>query len=134
MRSFYTSRLIKILNIPQFSRVPLTPAPPPPQVVESRKNCYQINLCRSLTRLSIFIVLARPKAPNSPKHRKSPQSSPQRERITSSYNNHVSRTLLILPTKFHPDFSTLSVFQNFRFPPSTPPSVTGSGLDLKREL
>ena len=37
--------------------------------------------------------------------------------------------VLILPTKFHPNPSTLSVFLD---PPhSNPPNVTGSGRDLK---
>ena len=30
------------------------------------------------------------------------------------------RLLLIFPTKFHPDPSTLSVFHDFRFPPNSP--------------
>ena len=29
------------------------------------------------------------------------------------------RHLLILPTKFHPNLSTLNIFQDFRFPPPT---------------
>ena len=33
-----------------------------------RNDCYQVNFCRSLTRLPIFIVLVRPEAPNSPKY------------------------------------------------------------------
>ena len=36
-----------------------------------------------------------------------------------------------LPTKFDPNPSTLSVFQDFRFPPPTPPNFTGPGWDLK---
>ena len=40
------------------------------------------------------------------------------------------RYLLILPTKFHSDLSTLSVFQDFRFPLLTSPNITRSRRDL----
>ena len=48
---------------------------------------------------------------------------PQRERIHFGYGNHVSRTYV---SKFHPDTSTLSVFQDFRFPP--PGDIGGEEL------
>ena len=50
-----------------------------------------------------------------------PPQLPQRERISSGNVNHVSRTIAYFSTKFHPDLSTLSVFQDFRFPLQLPP-------------
>ena len=40
---------------------------------------------------------------------------------------------LIFPIKFHPDPSTLSVFQDFRFPPSNSPQChqTQSGFKIR---
>ena len=59
--------------------------------------------------------------PNSPKER---WSVPV---ISMTYLGLV----LSFSTRFHPDTSTLSVFQHFMLPPPTPPSVTGSNRDLK---
>ncbi|XP_065567590.1 uncharacterized protein LOC136031767 [Artemia franciscana] len=56
------------------------------------KQLYQVNSCRSLTRLPIFIVLARPEAPNSPKHCTDPLT-PQRKRIPSGYIYKKSKIL-----------------------------------------
>ena len=95
MRSFYISSFIKIRSsIRKIKHLHFhdSPSSPPPHRWSNRRdNCYQVNLCRSLTRLPIFIVLARPEAPNSPKHWKSPQL-PHREQILSGYVNHLSTT------------------------------------------
>ena len=93
------------------------------------KRLYQVNLCTSMTRLPIFMVLARPEAPNSAKHRTPPPNSPKETRSSTVTSIKYLRHLLILPTKFH--LSTLSVFQDFRFPPPTPPNVNRSSWDLE---
>ena len=98
------------------------------------KRLYQVNLCSSLTRLPIFIVLARPEAPNSPKHRTPPPNSPKERKSSTVRSIMYLRHLLIQPTKLHPDSSPLSVFQDFRFPTPTPPNVNWPGRDLKWEL
>ena len=46
----------------------LFPFPSAPRWSDRGKRLYQVNLCSSRTRLLISIVLARPEAPNSPKH------------------------------------------------------------------
>ena len=136
MRSFYISSFIKIqspthkINIPSFSWFG---GPPAPHRWSNRGNdCSKVNFCRSLTRLPIFIILARPEATNSPKHRKSsPLQLPQRDRIRSGYINYVSRTL----TYSSHQVSSLSLhskrFLRFLVSLLTPPNVTRSGRDLK---
>ena len=65
-----------------------------------------------------------PLPPTPPK-----RANPVRFQQSRIYDNHVS--LLILSTKLHPDSSTISAFQDFRFPPPNPPNVNRSGRDLK---
>ena len=50
-----------------------------------------------------------------------PPQLPKREWIRFGYVNHYLGLVLIFLTKFHPDPSTLSVFQDFRFPPPNSP-------------
>ena len=95
------------------------------------KRLYQVNLCSSLTCLPIFIVLARPEVPNSPKHWVPPPNSHKESGSSKCTSIMYLRHLLTLPTKFHPDFSTLIVFQDFRFAPPTLPNVNRSGWDFK---
>ena len=91
-RSLFTKRFPRF---PFPLHPPMSPNPislhPPLDGRIGENDYYQVNLCRSLIRVSIFSVLARPEAPNSLKYWKSPQL-PQRERIRSNYVNHVSRT------------------------------------------
>ena len=54
------------LKIPQFFEFFLSLQPL--RWSNQGKRLYQVNLCSSLTHLPIFIVLARPEVPNSPKH------------------------------------------------------------------
>ena len=49
----------------------------PPRWLNRRKRRYQVNLCSSLTRLPIFIVLARSEAPNLPKYWAPTPNSPK---------------------------------------------------------
>ena len=97
-------------------------------MVESGKQLlYQINLCKSLTRLPIFIVLSRPEAPNSPKPWKSPQL-PQREQICSNYVNPVSRACACSSHQ-----GSSRSLHSKRFPrfPFSPPYVLGSDSNWK---
>ena len=89
------------------------PLPLAPQLSNLGKRLSQVNLCSSLTHLPIFIVLARPEAPNSPNHWTHPSNSRKESEsstvTTITYQGH----LLILSTKLHLDSSTLSIFQDF---------------------
>ena len=53
------------------------PSPLAPHMVKSGKRLYQVDLCSSLTRLPIFIILAGLEASNSPKHWTPPPNSPK---------------------------------------------------------
>ena len=89
----------------------------PPRWPNQENDCYQVNLCRSLTHLPIFIVLVRPKAPNSPKHWNSPTPQlPKESGFVPIIPIKYLELVLILPIWFHPDLSTLSFFQDIRFP------------------
>ena len=82
----------------------------------------QVNLCRSRTRLPVFVVIARPEAQNSQKHWNSPPLNFLKQSRSSPVKSITYlRHLLILATKFHPDLSTLRVSQDVQFPPPTPP-------------
>ena len=95
-----------------------------PQMVESGKRLYQVNFVqlpdtptnfhRLSTSRSTKLAKALNPSPNSPKESES-------STVTAiTYLRH----LLILSTKLHPDSSTLSVFQDFRFPLQLPPMST----------
>ena len=150
MWSFYISSFIKIsslirkINIPQFLRFLIPPVLPPPlRLVESGKrllwsqfvqvpdmptNFHRPNTFRS-TKLSKALEIP----PNYPKRMDpfrllmDPIRSVSILVMPITYLGRV----LILSTNLHPDLSTLSVFQYFRFPPPTPSSVTGFSWDLK---
>ena len=108
--------------------------PPPPQMVESGKRLlssqfFQVpDIHTNFHRPSMFRSTELAKALEIPPN--SPKKSGSGPVMSITYLGLV----LILPTKFHPDLSTLSVFQDFRFPPPAPPNVTRSGRDLKQEL
>ena len=107
---------------------PIFPLPLALQMVESRKT----------TSLSQFVQLPdtpthfhRPSMSRSTKLAKALNPSPKESESSTVTSITYLRHLLILPTKLHPDSSTLSVFQDFQFPPPTPPNVDSSGRDLK---
>ena len=134
MISFYVSSFTKIqspirkINIHQFLRVLL---PPSPQMVESGKKLLSslfvhvpdtpTKFHRPSTSRSIELAKALKISPNSPK--KSGSGSV----ISITYLGRV----LLLPTNSQPNFSTLSVFQYFPFPPSAPSNITRICQDLK---
>ena len=78
-------------------------------------------------RLSTRVIdyALRPEALRSLKHLKSPPKSPKEIRRGPLMSITYLELVLILPIKFHPHLSTLSVFQDFQFPRFLlPPSIT----------
>ena len=137
MRYFYISSFIKIwspihkINLPSFSRFPLSPIPPPVgwigkrllssqllHVPDTPTNFYCPSPSRS-TKLTEELEICPPL--DTPK-----------DRGSGSFMSIIYLGLvLILSTKFHPDLSSLSVFQDFWSLSRTSPNVIGSGQDLK---
>ena len=113
IRSFYMSGLNKI-NIPQFSRFFLLP---PPRWSNRGNDCYQVDLCRSLTFQPIFIILACPEAPNSPKQwRPPPRTPPKGSNPIPLCQSRISDLCLFFPSWYIP-ISTLKAFSNIFVPP-----------------
>ena len=77
----------------------------------------------------VFIVLARLEYRTHQSTGNHPPSPPKRADPVISFT--YLGLVLILPIKFHPDLSTLSVFQDFQFFPSIPPNITGSSRNSK---
>ena len=54
-----------------------------------------------------------------------PPNSPKESEFVLFMSITYLGLVLIFPTKFHPDPSTLSIFQDFRFPPPMSPDPVG---------
>ena len=113
-----THSQIKNTSIFNFS----SPFNPPLRWSNRGKQLYQVNLVQVPDTPTNF---HRPSTSRSTKRAKAldPPNSPIESRSSPATLITYLRCLLVLPTRLHPNLSTLSVFQVFWFPPPTPQNV-----------